>query len=369
MDSEKLILESGVISRRIKNDLANTFAKRIVLVLVVIGFFILVIYSDLLPKSNCESKPYSMKELTSIAMQEQIVMPSHQSFFNRTIYFIESKQPNDNILNISPRHACAVESAAKNNPDWNITLIALNITDLNENSLFIKALRLYPNINIINTTLVEFSKGTIAEEWVSKKVIDKSKHPVVHFSDFMRLLVLHKFGGLYLDTDFIVLKSLNGFIPNWSVAETTYWVASAAMSFDSNGYGHYLTEILVREFINSYNGSQYAYNGPGLLTRVAQKLCFTTETVKMKRGKCYDFEVLPTKLFYPIGYDADRPLFDVKELNKTLDILKDAYAVHWWNGLIGSKHLKVGTQAALGVLAERHCPTVYSVTKEEFRRK
>lgn len=368
MDSELLLNESKTSKRSFKQDIGFRFIKRLILALTVVGTIVLVVYLDLVPNSIKQIKPIGLAGnsgiISSFIENQNCVKPAK---YNKTIYFIESKRPADNILNLGPRQACAIESAAKNNPDFNVTLFALHVTDLAENSSYTKALRKYPNINIIPTTLKEFTTGTIAEDWVKKGDIYKSKHSVVHFSDFMRLFVLWKYGGIYLDTDFIVLKSLSGLKPGWSVAETTYWVASAAMSFDTDGYGHYVAEILVREFMKTYNGSEYAYNGPGLLTRVAQRLCFTTETKNMRRGPCYDFEVLDTKLFYPIGYDAKDPLFNPKNLNQTLETVKDAYAVHCWNGLVGGIHLPVGTQAGIGVLAERHCPNVYASVKDVFR--
>uniref|UniRef100_A0A336N0A8 CSON003860 protein n=1 Tax=Culicoides sonorensis TaxID=179676 RepID=A0A336N0A8_CULSO len=344
--------------------------KRLILAVTIVGTVILLVYLDLVPQSVKELRPIGLQGNSGLINTIKIFDNENcvkKPTFNRTIYFIESKRPDNGILNLGPRQACAIESAAKNNPDFNVTLFALHVNDTAENNPYTKALRKYPNLKIVTTTLKDFAKGTIAEDWEKKGDIYKSKHSVVHFSDFMRLFVLWKYGGIYLDTDFIILKSLNALQPGWSVAETGYWVASAAMSFDSDGYGHYVAEILVREFMKTYNGSEYAYNGPGLLTRVAQRLCFTTETKKMKRGPCYDFEILDTKLFYPIGYNAKDPLFNPNNLTQTLDMVKDAYAVHCWNGLVGQVHLKKGTQAAIGVLAERHCPFTYESVQDVFR--
>ncbi|XP_063709981.1 lactosylceramide 4-alpha-galactosyltransferase-like [Culicoides brevitarsis] len=365
MDSELLLSEGQTTKRSFKAEIGLRFLKRLILGFICVGALILVAYLDIIPDTIKEIRPTGLK-ISGILNTESSFCPS-KAIENKTIYFIESKRPKDNILNLGPRQACAIESAAKNNPDFNVTLFALHVTDLAENSPYTKALRQYSNIKIVPTTLKEFTKDTIAEQWVTKGDIYKSKHATVHFSDFLRLFVLYKYGGIYLDTDFIVLKSLGDLKPGWSVAETTYWVASAAMSFDATGYGHYLAEVLVREFMNTYNGTEYAYNGPGLLTRVAQRLCFTTETKKMKRGPCFDFEILDTKLFYPIGYDAKDPLFNPQNLTKTLEMVKDAYAVHCWNGLVGSVHLKVGTKAGIGVLAEKHCPHVYASVKDVFR--
>lgn len=279
---------------------------------------------------------------------------------NKTIFLIDSIRPADGVLKLSPRQACAVESAAKNNPNWNVVLFTLDTHILDAPTSNTSALRTYSNIKIVNTTVEKMVNGTIAESWVKTGSLTTSKYPVVHYSDFLRLFILYKYGGVYLDTDFIVLKSLDPILPNFSVAETLYWVASAAIGFTTDGFGHFIIQHLVSEFMNTYNGSVYAYNGPGLLTRFSQRLCYTTATANMTRDNCFDFEVLPTKTFYPIGYDAYPPLFNETLLNQTMDMVKDSYAMHAWNGLIGGSHLKVGTKSALGVMAEQNCPKIYA---------
>ncbi|XP_063709063.1 lactosylceramide 4-alpha-galactosyltransferase-like [Culicoides brevitarsis] len=298
---------------------------------------------------------------------QQTVLSTDPPIENKTIFFIHVQRPKDKTLNLIARSACAIESAAKNNPDFNVTLVCFNVMDLAENNSFVKALKEYPNIQFHKTTLENITKDSIAEPWISKGLIQKGKYLSWHTSDFARLFMLYKYGGIYLDTDFIVLKSLADLKPGWTVAESRYWVASAAMSFHSTGYGHYLAEMLVREFMNSYNGSVYSYNGPQLLTRVLQKVCFTKDTKMMKRGPCYDFEVLARETFYPIGFYEKDLFFNPSNLTQALEKVKDSYAVHCWHGgYLGGVHLKVGTQAAIGVLAEKHCPKVYAAVEELF---
>ena len=42
-------------------------------------------------------------------------------------------------------------------------------------------------------------------EWIAKE-LDKSVHRVAHTSDVLRVALLWRFGGTYLDTDMIVLR-------------------------------------------------------------------------------------------------------------------------------------------------------------------
>ena len=57
-------------------------------------------------------------------------------------------------------------------------------------------------------------------EWITKE-LEKSIHKVAHTSDVLRVAILWKFGGTYLDTDMIVLRSFPSIseVPNFICQE------------------------------------------------------------------------------------------------------------------------------------------------------
>lgn len=114
------------------------------------------------------------------------------------------------------------------------------------------------------------------------------------------------------------------------------------------------------------NATDYAANGPMLMTRFGQLLCQKPYTKDMTRENCHGFEVLPTELFFPIGYEARDPLFNMAYAKQTLEIVKNSYAVHQWDGLFHLVRLKVGTKAAIGIMAEQNCPKVYASCGQLF---
>lgn len=97
--------------------------------------------------------------------------------------------------------------------------------------------------------------------------LDDSKFPVSHASDILRYLTLWKYGGIYLDLDVIVLKSLEDLPPNYSGAESADNVAAGVMSFADSGVGHSLAETCVNDLRKNFSGSEWGYNGPGTITR------------------------------------------------------------------------------------------------------
>lgn len=138
------------------------------------------------------------------------------------------------------RQACAVESAARMNKNTSIFVIFLSTVGIDDKNLApnIKALKSYPNIYFRNLELSEYIKNTPIEEWTQNGQIFTSKYIVSHLSDFLRFLSLYKFGGIFLDLDFIVLRNLEKFPPNFAGLESNDVINSAALSLTQNGIGH-----------------------------------------------------------------------------------------------------------------------------------
>ena len=50
--------------------------------------------------------------------------------------------------------------------------------------------------------------ANILENFFKSDILAKSSHPAVHTSDALKLLIIYKFGGFYLDLDYVVLRDL-----------------------------------------------------------------------------------------------------------------------------------------------------------------
>jgi lactosylceramide 4-alpha-galactosyltransferase len=75
----------------------------------------------------------------------------------------------------------------------------------------IDALLSYPNINLRFLNLVEYSKGTLLEDFFIRNELANSSNPLEHTSDVLRMLTMYKYGGVYLDLDVISLVPFNNF--------------------------------------------------------------------------------------------------------------------------------------------------------------
>jgi lactosylceramide 4-alpha-galactosyltransferase len=80
----------------------------------------------------------------------------------------------------------------------------------------------------------------------------------------------------------------------------------------------------------------------------------------MTRKECLGFIVLPQNVFYTIPYHSWREFFDESSSTGTMKMVEGSYGVHVWNKMSSQENITVGSKQAYGLLAEKHCPYVYS---------
>ncbi|KAK1395083.1 Lactosylceramide 4-alpha-galactosyltransferase [Heracleum sosnowskyi] len=110
-----------------------------------------------------------------------------------------------------------------------------------------------------------------------------------NLSNLIRLAVSYKYGGVYLDTDFIVLKDFSG-LRNSIGAQSSNafgnWTRlnNAVLVFDKN---HPLLYKFIEEFTLTFNGNRWGHNGSYLVSRVASKFA-TKWDINYRRNPCPD---------------------------------------------------------------------------------
>lgn len=128
--------------------------------------------------------------------------------FIETRCAINSNELEDSGLLLTKRQACAIESAAKMNPDVSVNLLftcSMN-GGMTASPLYVKELFRYPNVKIWKLDIPGFLAGTSLQDWDFKGHLEKSNWPVEHSSDVLRYISLLKYGGTYLDLDVIIRK-------------------------------------------------------------------------------------------------------------------------------------------------------------------
>ncbi|TYI23215.1 hypothetical protein ES332_A06G149300v1 [Gossypium tomentosum] len=249
------------------------------------------------------------------------------------------------IESLSDRELLAIESVFKFHPKACLVIVS-NSLDSKKGSVVLKPfsdmgfklIAVHPDFDYI-------FKNTYAETWFNRLKKGNINPGEVslgqNLSNLLRLALLYKYGGVYLDTDVLVLKSikrLRNVISAQSInPETKNWsrLNNAVLIFDQN---HPLLFKFIQEFALTFDGNRWGHNGPYLVSRVVER-------VTGRPG--LNFTVLPPSAFYPVDWTRIRSLFQGPQNEthsnwlklKLGQIRRQSYAIHLWNRQ--SKQVKV----------------------------
>ncbi|KDP24472.1 hypothetical protein JCGZ_25036 [Jatropha curcas] len=269
---------------------------------------------------------------------------SSQEYHNRVLEFFDKKCEVKFFMTwISPvqsftrREFIAIESLFKAHPCGCLMILSESLDSKKGYGILKPLIDRRFKVTAVKPDLAFLVKNTPAETWFQEMkngYKDPGEIPLAqNLSNLLRLLVLYKYGGIYLDTDFIVLKSFIGLrnsIGAQSIdAVSRNWTRlnNAVLVFDRE---HPVLFKFIEEFAATFDGNKWGHNGPYLVSRVAQKL-------SGRPG--FNFTVLPPMAFYPVNWNKIGGFFK-KPGNKAdsrwvkaklLQLSGDTYGVHLWN--------------------------------------
>lgn len=343
-------------------------------------------YMDTKPLKKSEEK--QLQSLEDVLYSEVKPTPGRSIFFHETRCHSPKKRY---ILNLNARQACSIESAALNNPNLQIFVLFTSPTFLwkatkGRNSK-IKALLSYNNVHFRQLNLWRYAENTPIEDWTERGELFRSRFDwsvicviqyyfkmivlsflTVHASDLLRMLSLYRFGGIYLDLDVVVLRSLEDLPLNFMGAQLNTSIGNSVMGLEPHGVGHQLAELVLQDFQQQYDGDIWAQNGPRCLTRVMSEFCATDNINEMIRNpdSCNGLRVHNISSFYEINWEQWFHFFEPRLTNLTLHRLRDSYVAHIWSHINSGWPLRVDSNAAYIQLARRHCPRVLAASKKKF---
>ncbi|QDZ25905.1 glycosyltransferase [Chloropicon primus] len=236
------------------------------------------------------------------------------------------------------------------------------------------------NIIVERPETEKLIQGTPAEHWWSN--IEKWRTGPFFFShhtEILRLATLWHYGGVYLDTDVIIMKPLKPDLHNCLGTELagkygeSKVLNGAILVFEKGS--RFIWEAM-HEFNSTYRIDSWGWNGPELVTRVsrrfqhhqAQEKKERIELKQLKRrsrgrtkggkhsktfqesGQLYmekmqtsasnemaakDLTVLPTDAFYPIHWAVVKKYFTLEDMQDQYKVWnrieKNTYLFHYWN--------------------------------------
>lgn len=263
------------------------------------------------------------------------------------IWFVESAFHQS----LDGRQACAIESAAHHNP--NVQVHLLTTGDLLASDDYVRLFSTIPNFKTTRLDLSAVFKSTPLESWYESERFQKSRNHVEDLSDALRYLTLWRHGGIYLDLDVVVLRSLRG-LRNAVVLESERVPANGILFFDK---GHGFLSAALKTCAQVYSPGAWGSCGPSLLRRLSQNPSLKDMVTFLR-----------TDSFLAVHYDNWKWFFDPNFAGKVFAALRESYGAHVWNKLSKDADMGVGSGSAYDVLARFNCPRVYQVMKSKLRK-
>ncbi|KAG5670081.1 hypothetical protein PVAND_000366 [Polypedilum vanderplanki] len=288
---------------------------------------------------------------------------------SQQIFFIESHLEGHRNLS-SPKQACSIESAARINPNLDIYLLLMTDQDevVLDQTPQLEVLLSYPNIRIRFANITEFTRGTILEEFFKENKVQKSNFRLAHTSDIMRMLVLNKFGGLYLDHDVLSLYPVK-LIPdkNFACMEKPNQFNNAIIRLDKIE-GKKYTDVYLEKVANNYNPNSWPANGPELVTESFKTYCNETTLDMKKTSKCDKITAWAAeKCFLYMWYEYQM-FYEEKYKDESLRKMATigGFFIHIWNSAFKFNKktytLSRDSKALYMELAETYCPKAIETT-------
>jgi lactosylceramide 4-alpha-galactosyltransferase len=135
----------------------------------------------------------------------------------QNIFFLETS----GFSCLTARQACSVESAARSNPYAIISVHMENSGSQKQKemkdelagqrrscAITNRLFKEWNNVKLIREDLLQHLRNTTLWRLYEKSLLSQSIHPLTHRSDAVRVAMLWKFGGIYLDLDCLVFRPL-----------------------------------------------------------------------------------------------------------------------------------------------------------------
>lgn len=329
--------------------------KLFVVVLLVFGVF-LIYYNEDIKITSFETNFRSWLKLKDYLDE------------NQNIFFTETGYSTDNVI-IDTRSACGVESAAVTNPDKRISVIfpCFERFENLQSTPVLEALRSYPNVHIFYMNMTQLAMGSPMEEYIRKgDWLEGSRFKPTHTSDVLRLLLLWKYSGTYLDMDMVVRKPVDMIPPNYACAQDGHQVNGAILNFDSK-QGRELVELFMEAVMSIADGWNHGGYGPKIVEHVTQKICEVSNTTEVVRKKyCKGFTIIEKSLCYEISYASWRMFAEDYWTAEAMRRLENSIFVHTWSSLWDNRTIDVNSNVAYIQLARQFCPKVLASCGDTF---
>ncbi|XP_555204.3 lactosylceramide 4-alpha-galactosyltransferase [Anopheles gambiae] len=289
-----------------------------------------------------------------------------------SVYFIESSAPFKRIITIGPRQACAIESAARANPLKKIIVLFASWNPITNPSQVrfpdLPTLAGFGNVHFRWLDLNRFAQGTPVEAVIRSDLLHERPNGAEYLSEILRLVLLYKYGGIYLDLDVVTLKTLDFVNANFFGAETERLVGTSVIGLRRGGFGELFAERCLDNF-KYFDEQKNIRNGSFLLTYQVVQTCETLTLQEILDSGCRGMlQVHRRSIFHPFDETNVGMMFDPSRLEEAKDRLAHAMTVHMLHRTSGKMRVAGGT-TGYQLIAQNYCPRVYEENSYDFKKK
>ncbi|KAI9563398.1 hypothetical protein GHT06_010861 [Daphnia sinensis] len=277
---------------------------------------------------------------------------------------------------LTPRQACGVESAARANSQMDVK-VYLNTAkigppgwdDLLRRPGRVRSCSLnqmldseFSNVEMIRENFTSILRNSSFRPLIESGNFHTSHWSVVQVSDAIRLLLLQKYGGYYLDFDNIVFRSLHCLRNGFSYLEEHPNIENGIMVMDKD---HPFLSFLIRYLMQTYNPKARVSLGPPAFGKAFKLFCQVNETLfKSGLHQCLassNLTLYHPDSFFPVRHYELGHFYSTTWEGLNVQKMEHAYLTHVY---LSSWGRKVHPNSLYSRLARQYCPTVWYLTKE-----
>ena len=187
-------------------------------------------------------------------------------------------------------------------------------------------------VSVQGYDVAELLRGTPAAPWLLRQAEwEKGPYWYSHLTDVLRLALLWREGGVYVDTDVVLMRPLPWPLPlamgieSFVLGDPSSPILNGAVLLVPSRRSPLLW-VAMHEFASTYHPELWGWNGPELLTRVVLR-CGSTGGASVR--------LLPPEVFYPIHWKDVAAYTGAEDLARQermwRRIERRALTVHLWN--------------------------------------
>lgn len=366
-----------------------------------------VIYLELKPNHKSRREYQQQQQRYNDSNIRSLSSLTNSSSYSFAIFFLES-DPRRKLA--TTKETCAIESAAKNNPN---ALVMHYRAIVNEDQLARLVSKAYANVRLVKFESEKVFSDTPLLEWwksISKSSTDSTYSQIneafkylfslVSFYSlgffkltYLRLAEMWKYGGVYSDLDTIILKSFELLITNIqksgfgeiSNENESILIGSNFLIFRPK---HPLIVYMMTRFVEAYNPNNEANltaNRTELFKNWTLSFCGLVDTdlpnsylmleprdksfdannkQPDKSHPCSDLIVFPQRYFYPFSHRQN-----IMQRNSNLNYqhkiaARDAYSMHYFGEFSSHLRQRPNDNSFFSQMVAVHCPVTFKFVTE-----